>query len=68
MVSQKLKTSGMFNLNFELEIQKKDPNFIFFWVILISIDSSFKYTQWSHKFSISQSYSLLIYLWRCMEN
>ena len=43
-MSEKRKTGGVFNSDFELKIQKQNFDFIFFWTILIHIDSGFKYT------------------------
>ena len=48
-MSDKLKTSGMLNLNFELRSQNHDSHFAFSQTILIRrIDSAFKYTQQRH--------------------
>ena len=52
-MSEKLKPNSVLRLDFDLKIQKEDSNFTFFKVILINIDSSFKYTQWSYKSSTS---------------
>ena len=41
----KTKTSGVFNSNFELKVQKHDSQFAFSRTILIHIDSALKYTQ-----------------------
>ena len=50
MVSEKLKTSSVFNSDFELKIQKQSLHFAFFLTIFIHIDSAFKYNQQGHKF------------------
>ena len=49
MVSEKLKTSGMFNSDFKLKIQKQNLYFAFFLTVFIHIDSAFKYTPQSQK-------------------
>ena len=55
-VSNKLKTSGMLNSNFELKSLQHDSDFAFTETILIHIDSAFKYTQQGHELTISHSY------------
>ena len=41
----KVKTSGVFNSDFELKAQKHDSHFVFSQTILIHIDSALKYNQ-----------------------
>ena len=43
-VIETLATSGMFNSNFELKIQKRNSHFAFLETILIHMDSALKYT------------------------
>ena len=43
-VSEKLKTSSLLELAFELKIQKQHSHLKFMSAILIHIDSAFKYT------------------------
>ena len=48
-MSEKLKASGVANLNVKLKIQKHDLQFAFSQTILIHIDSTLKYTQKNKK-------------------
>ena len=57
MVHEKLKTSGVFNSNFELKVQKHDSHFTFSQTISIHVDNVPKYTQQSQKV-----YFILIHL------
>ena len=57
-VSKKWKISSVVKLDFELKIQKQNSHLRFVLIILIHIDSVFRYTSKSQKTSISNSYSL----------
>ena len=48
-MSEKTKTSGVINSNFELKFQKQNLYFAFFKTILIHIDSTSKYTHSNDK-------------------
>ena len=59
----------MLKSDYELKIQKQHLHLTLMRIILIYMESAYmEYTQQSHKFNISHSYSLLTHLWRCMEN
>ena len=67
-MSGKLKTSGVFKSDYELNIQKEHSHLRFLQTTLIHMDSTFKYTPQSQKISISYSYYPLTDLWRCIES
>ena len=58
----------MVKLHFELKIQKQHSLLKFMLTTLIHISSTFKYTPWNQKISISHSYSLNNGLWKCLKN
>ena len=45
ILSESLKTSSVLNSNFEFTLRTQESIFTFFKVMLINIESSFKYTQ-----------------------